>query len=64
MAKVTITIEDSLGPDGSAGVILQWDSTDEEDERSLANGLAAKFVQDTVGEAGVVKDLMDPDNFN
>lgn len=57
LAKTTIVIEDQLGPDGQPGVTIEWDSSNVDEDESLANYLTAKFVQETCAAGGTIVDL-------
>ncbi len=59
MAKVIVTIEDQLGPDGKTGLTIAWESSEPKDEKSLANNWAAYAINQIVAQGESVTDLTD-----
>ncbi len=51
MAKVTLILEDTLEPDGSAGLTISYDADEPETRASIAHSYAASFVDYIVGNA-------------
>ncbi len=51
MAKVTLILEDTTEPDGTQGLLIDWDSKNDYEKGSLAHEYAAAFVQHIVGAA-------------
>ncbi len=51
MAKVTLILEDSVAPDGTEGLTIDYEPEAGHSEASLAHRIAAAFVERIIGQA-------------